>query len=283
MAALVAVLLAMPAAAAALNQVPFTTSQPDSSLSPYNRVGKLLLHYPGENMSCSASVVDAANQSVVMTAGHCTYRSSLGGLPTSAEFIPAYVDGSRPLGTWPSQSISVAAPWIASGHSHYDYAFVVLGRNANGQAVEDVVGGFPIGFNQPRGGPIRALGYPAEPNPPYNGERLTMCDTSYGGDFRDPDPDEQYGPSGMYIGCDMSHGASGGPWLNPQDTLVSVNSTTFGTSNPGILGGPYLDGDAAALFATVTGSPETATCKDRPVTNLGTNGTDRLVGGPERT
>jgi V8-like Glu-specific endopeptidase len=241
---------------------PFTTSLISPSTSPPNRsVGKLYLRFPtGVTESCSASVVDANNQSTLITAGHCVYSSSRGGLATSATFVPGFHDGIAPFGEWSSLRIVPSGPWVLSGHSHFDFAFIVLRHDARGRYVEDVVGGLPIAFNQPRNQAYHLLGYPGVPNPPYNGQLMWACDSTYGGDFYDPDPDEQYGPPIMYTGCNFDHGASGGPWLNPQGTVSSVISTTFST-HPNIVGGPYLGDDAAALFASVTGTAPPRKCK----------------------
>jgi hypothetical protein len=152
---------------------------------------------------------------------------------------------------------------MLSGHSHFDFAFIVLAPDSRGRYVEDVVGGLPIVFNQARDQGYRLLGYPAEPSP-FNGAQMWQCDSRYGGDVYDPDPEEQYGPPIMYTGCDMGQGASGGPWLNPQGVVTSVTSTSL-ADHPNILGGPYLGDEAAALFASVTGvaPPHKKKCKKK--------------------
>ena len=263
----------LPAGAEA-SHIPFTRTPVDPATVP--AVGKLeTVGADQEPFSCSGVVVDANNQSVVVTAAHCIYRA--GGLPETARFLPAYNEGVAPFGDWEVMQYLPSDPWVASGHSHFDWAFLVLDRNSNGQAIEDVVGGLPIEFNQPRTQAYKLLGYPAEPSPPFDGERLWACETAWGGNFRDPDPDEQYGPLGMVVGCDMGHGASGGPWLNAAGVVSSVISTQFG-GHPNILGGPYFGDDAAAKFAVATGTPETAACKGRAVTHLGTQGADAIRG-----
>lgn len=247
-------------------KTPFTKSLVSANTTPPNRsVGKIVVRFPNGEANpsgCSASVVDANNQSTLITAAHCVYNSSKGGLGTSATFAPGYHDGVKPFGEWPSLNIVPSGPWALSGHSHFDFAFVVLRTDSRRRYVEDVVGGLPIAFNQPRNQAYRVLGYPGVPNPPYNGQQLWACDSTYGGDVYDPDPDEQYGPPIMYTGCDFDHGASGGPWLNPTGVVSSVTSTTF-ASAPNIIGGPYLGDDAAALFAQITGTAPPKQCKKK--------------------
>jgi hypothetical protein len=264
---------------AAANHIPFTSASVDPATIP--TVGKLRLVNDGAGTACSGAVVDANNQSVVLTAAHCVYSSSRG-YPESGRFIPAYGNGSGPFGEWPVKEYLPGDPWVASGHSHFDWAFLVLGRNANGQAIEDVVGSLPLAFNQVREQDYRVLGYPAAPNPPFNGEQLWSCLSAWGENFTDPDPDEQYGPPGMVIGCDMDHGASGGPWLNSEGVVSGVLSTTF-PGHPGIVGSPYLGDEAAAKFAVATGAPETATCRGLAVTHLGTDRSELIRGtqGPD--
>lgn len=279
--AVIAVLIlpALLPASAAANHIPFTRAQVEPRSIPM--VGKLRLVNDGVAASCSAAVIDAVSQSVALTAAHCVYSSSRG-YPESGRFIPAYATGSGPFGEWPVKQYLPGDPWVLSGHSHYDWAFLILSRNSNGQAVEDVVGGLPIAFNQPRDQAYRILGYPAEPSPPFNGEQLWGCTTAWGQDFKDPDPDEQYGPPGMVAGCDMGPGASGGPWLNSQGVVSGVLSTTFG-GHTGIVGSPFLGDEAAAKFALATGVPETATCNGLAVTHLGSPRSDVIRGtdGPD--
>jgi hypothetical protein len=239
---------------------PFTRSLITANTSPPNRsVGKIHIRFPnGSAEACSASVVDASNRSTLMTAAHCVYAKAKGGLATSASFAPGFHGSVEPYGEWESLSIVPSGPWMLSGHSHFDFAFIAL-RPQGGHYVEDVVGGLPIAFNQPRDQAYHLLGYPGDPNPPFDGSQLWACDSTYGGDIYDPDPDEQYGPPIQYTGCDLGHGASGGPWLNPGGVLTSVIST-FLPNTPNIIGGPYLGDDAAALYASVgnipTGTPQ---------------------------
>ena len=236
---------------------PFTTSLITANTSPPNRsVGKIVTRFPSggrDDEACSASVVQANNHSTLITAAHCVYSKRKGGLGVAASFAPGFHDGIQPYGQWQALRIVPSGPWMLSGHSHFDFAFVALAPQG-GRYVEDVVGGLPIAFNQPRDQAYHVLGYPGDPNPPYDGSRLWACDSTYGGDIYDPDPDEQYGPPIMYTGCNFGHGASGGPWLNPGGTVSSVSSTTI-ASLPNILGGPYLGDEAAALFGSVGNTP----------------------------
>jgi hypothetical protein len=133
---------------------------------------------------------------------------------------------------------------VPSENKRYDYAFIVIARNGKGRGVEDAVGGLPIGFNQPRGQPYRLLGLPGEPTPPYDGQRPFACDTAYAGDVGGAAP----GPPMMAAGCDFKDGSSGGPWLSGAGAVTSVISGGV-PAHPDVIYGPYLDSDAASLFA----------------------------------
>jgi V8-like Glu-specific endopeptidase len=211
-------------------------------------VGKLFLTTAtGGKSSCTAAVVDAPNQSTLLTAGHCV-NSPQNGLRT-VSFAPGYHEGIKPFGEWASFRILQPGPWAASYNRRYDFAFVVIRRNAKRKAVEDAVGALPIAFNQPRNQPYRIFGIPAEP--PYDGERLWACDSTgfeTGGTLP--------GPSRVTAGCDFHGGASGGPWLSGQGAVGSVISEHV-VLHPDVTIGPYLGDEAAALFA-LAGNVSTA-------------------------
>jgi hypothetical protein len=220
----------------------FTTAQADPT-APVNRsVGRLFINSQLSGTSkCSAAVVDAPNQSTLLTAGHCLSTAADG--PTvSAKFIPGYQDGAAPFGTWTSARFVQAPQWNGVFNRRYDYGFVIVDRNPAGVPVEDVVGGLPLAFNQARDQAYRILGLPGEPLP-YDGERLWACETAYAGDLMsDPGP----GPLRISAECDFGVGASGGPWIGAGGAVASVSSTKGATT----LRAPYFDNDAAALFQT---------------------------------
>ena len=82
---------------------------------PVRNVGRLFLTVPpaeegGKERKayCSAAVVDSANRSVVVTAGHCVHLKSIpGGWVKKLLFVPAYDKGVNRTGvTSPSPSAS---------------------------------------------------------------------------------------------------------------------------------------------------------------------------------
>jgi V8-like Glu-specific endopeptidase len=244
---LVGLALVVPAQVAA-----YTTTQLDPT-TPGNRpVGKLFVDFPAATEECTAAVVDAPNRSTILTAGHCL-TSLANGSAASARFYPGFHDGVGPFGKWTQFQALPAPQWVGTTNHRYDYGFIVLGRNTAGAAIQDAVGALPIAFNQARAQTYRDLGIPGDPEPKYDGEHLWACDSGYAGDLT---TDAGPGPLQMQIGCDFGHGSSGGPWLDPQGAIASVNSNSP-SSDPYIERGPYLGSDAAALFASA-GSISTA-------------------------
>jgi hypothetical protein len=198
--ALIVAALALPAQAAG-----YTTAQLDSTAVSNRSVGKLFVTKPSVTVKCTASVVDAPNRSILVTAGHCL-KSAANGSATGVRFVPGYHDGLAPFGEWSAAKI-VSAPQWDTVNLRYDFGFIVAARNAQGVAVEDAVGALPIAFNQPRQQAYRIFGYPYEPTPKYDGQKLWACETAWSADVGDPFP----GPPQIRAGCDFGGGASGGP------------------------------------------------------------------------
>jgi V8-like Glu-specific endopeptidase len=249
------------ASAAQAVTIPFERTLTDTSAPPGIRTGKLFLTLSdGSQKDCSASSVDAPNRSTLITAAHCVFPNSRLGLAASATFAPGYHDGDSPYGQYFSRQIAVPPLWIA-GRSHFDYAFIVVGRSGKGRAVQDVVGANPIAFNQPRQQAYRLIGYPNDPDPPFTGQTSWKCNTAWGGESYAPAPNQSDPPT-ILAGCDMGEGSSGGPWLTDQGVVASVTHTAV-PGSPNVLGGPTLDDAAAALFASVNTISTATHCKKK--------------------
>jgi hypothetical protein len=117
---------------------------------------------------------------------------------------------------------------------------------SGGRHLADVAGAQPIAFNVPRGGYTYAFGFPADP--PYTGRDLMYC----AGPLRD-DPNRR--TRGQGLRCDLTAGASGGPWLTGFDpvsgtgTITSVSSFKY-SNDPHTMYGPYFDDTVRRLYAT---------------------------------
>jgi hypothetical protein len=227
--------------------------------------GKVLFALGGSYYVCSASVADdnVAGRSIILTAAHCAYDETRGAFATNWMFVPDYdsapaaLDASgafcarTSLGCWTASSLIVARGYATAGSFNnqavvHDYAFAVVGGGGkSGTAQLDAtVGGHPIQFSAVDGGANTYLfGYPASGR--YKGNDLVYC--------RGPLGFDAYTSNATYrVGCNMTGGASGGPWFAPfaagAGTMVSVNS--YGYSGLTAMHGPKLNAEAQSMFTT---------------------------------
>src|SRR5262245_24815067 len=184
---------AAPAAAAA---VPWTSAEVASPYTqqPTSTHGKVFFTLGGVDYVCSGTALLSGNKSVVWTAGHCTNEGP-GDFATNWEFVPAYKDGTAPLGVYVARDLYTTSAWATAGDSSYDLGAAVVGPSSSGSALTDVTGGRGIAFNYTRNQTYDAYGYPAAP--PFTGERLWVCNSQWATD------DASLNPPSMGIGCDM--------------------------------------------------------------------------------
>ncbi|MGG7465168.1 trypsin-like serine peptidase [Plantibacter sp. YIM 135347] len=167
-----------------------------------------------EPSSCSGTVVDSPNGSVVATAAHCA-----GG--ENYEFIPGYDDGAAPYGTWTVKEVFTTTPVDIFTA---DFAALTL-NTLNGKTIQEVVGAQDIAFDgAASSGTLDIFGYPRErsnqPDDPYEGKHLIHSSGP-----KQTDPLGRIG-----TGSDQSHGSSGGGIFRDFDpatgagTLVATNS-----------------------------------------------------------
>lgn len=207
--------------------------------------GRVFLTLAGADFVCSASTVNSANRDLLVTAGHCV-KDGKGEWAENWTFVPGYGSGSRkPYGQWTARRMFVAGPWSRAGDDSYDVGMVAL-NSLGGRHIADVVGTQRIAFNGARGGHAYGFGYPADP--PYDGEHLVYC----AGRLRD-DP---YGDTrDQGLGCGMTAGSSGGPWLSAFDaatgkgTITSLSSFKY-SNDQRTMYGPFFGDTAKKLFLT---------------------------------
>ena len=70
---------------------------------------------------CSGTALLSGNKSVVWTAGHCVNEGP-GDFATNWEFVPAYKDGSAPLGVYVAEDLITSSAWANQGDFSYDFA-----------------------------------------------------------------------------------------------------------------------------------------------------------------
>ncbi len=224
----------------------FQVQQLPEASAPFPTNGKLMVTFKGgQTGSCSGTLVQSDNQSLVVTAGHCIvdHQSNLG-LGTKFVFIPGYKNGNAPFGEWPAQFHATFAEWQNSGNFNFDVAFLSLFRSPANVPLGALIGSRGISFNYPREQQWGLIGYPA--SPPYTGNTLLGCASSYTGSI-------STGPSGppnMQAPCDFTPGSSGGGWLIGGTNGGAVGSVTS-TKAPGnqpIIDGPYFGDSVLALY-----------------------------------
>ncbi|WP_031101479.1 trypsin-like serine peptidase, partial [Streptomyces sp. NRRL S-15] len=170
--------------------------------------GRVFFTLPdGGLVTCSASAVNSANKSTVLTAGHCVVDASTGEVYKNWVFIPGYNEGRRPFGTFTAAQLLHDPEYVNSGGNlNYDYAFAVVSRY-NTRSLVDVVGGQGLSFNTAVPGMrVHSFGYGGS-DAEGNHEWLNHCEG------------DQYADQGradstmLGIGCVQTGGSSGGPFL----------------------------------------------------------------------
>jgi V8-like Glu-specific endopeptidase len=187
---------------------PFTRYEtfPNYTGYPHRAVGKVFFTKPGVgNFVCSASSIGGDG---VITAAHCVRDGRTGAWWTNWVFVPAYYNGAAPYGQWTANHLWARGPWVNgySGDNRFDVGGAVLNRRS-GVRISTSVGWLGFMWNQSQSSTsahFALIGYPAKA--PFTGGLQYICQASFA----------YYGagaPSAVGVGCDMSNGCSGGPWL----------------------------------------------------------------------
>ncbi len=182
------------------------------------RTGVIFFSLGANDYSCSGSIIDDGGDpsySLVLTAGHCAYDLETATFASNWVFIPAFDDtpdaancGETTYGCWDARALVVHQGWTSESvldipALQHDYAIAVVGPVRNGTKQLDSLGAYPLKLaGVGPGDTLLAFGYPA--GPPYDGSQLVYCR-----DGADIDASSAAGP----LVCDMTGGASGGPWL----------------------------------------------------------------------
>ncbi len=209
--------------------------------------GKVYLTMDGRDFTCSASVVDSANRSTLVTAGHCA-KDGKGAWAQNWTFVPGYSSGDSPHGKFTARDLMVAPEWSNRADDSYDFAMVVLNKDG-GTPVQDRVGAQKLSFstwtqqNVDKGVQVYTFGYPAAS--PYDGRELHYCSGR-------TVPDTG-GTTANGVRCTMTQGSSGGPWFTDfdtatgQGTISSVVSFKY-ADDRSTQYGPRLGAEAKRLY-----------------------------------
>jgi hypothetical protein len=216
---------------------------------PYRTIGKLFFTVPGQgNYVCSASVVNAANQSVVWTAGHCLASPNppnAATFHTNFLFVPGRRAGVSPFGSWTATGAAAPNGWLQSGLAEYDHGALVMSRGglSNGK-IGDVVGFLGFVANVARQQHWHLHGYPAglrdlattAPGVQFSGEHQEICAAAWA--TNDQPSGNINNPPTVGVGCDKTGGTSGGPWLIDMNGLAGPSNLLNGNNSYRYVGGP---------------------------------------------
>jgi hypothetical protein len=191
---------------------------------PYTTIGKLFFQQRHRitgvvgNYVCSASSVPTSaatariRRPVLWTAGHCLSNGSTNpatrAFSTNVIFVPNYENGAQPYGRFVCGTLYVATAWHVGYDFTRDLGACAIGPNALGQSLPSRVGTLGFAWNQSRLQHWSQFGYPAAA--PFNGQWMVVCESSHA---VDDTAIAGSGPDPIGVGCDMTGGSSGGPWV----------------------------------------------------------------------
>jgi hypothetical protein len=222
--------------------------------------GRVYFNMGGGAWICSGSVATDSRTgvSLVLTAAHCAYDNANPAFATNWMFIPefdanpTYDCDQTKWGCWTASALVVHNGYASAGGFNgqatlYDFAFAVVETGGRiGTELDTTVGRFPIAFSGVKSGSVMyAFGYPA--GAPYDGRDLTYCSGKVSGDSWNLNRT-------WAMGCTMTGGSSGGPWLskfsasNGSGTLGSVNSYTY--SGVARMHGPKFSSTTQAVYSS---------------------------------
>jgi hypothetical protein len=228
--------------------------------------GKVYFEMGSSAYVCSGSVTtdSRSGYSLVLTAGHCVYDETNRAFARNWLFIPnfdaspTFTCGSTKYGCWTAQALVVHSGFATAGSFNtqattHDFAFGVVaagGKSGVNPQLDAAVGSFGIAYSGVNAGnTLSAFGYPAAGK--YHGNDLTYCQ---GPIFTDNlNRNLTWG-----MGCGMTGGSSGGPWLSSFNagtgvgTLSSLNS--YGYSGVKNMYGPKFNADTQDVYQAANGA-----------------------------
>lgn len=170
--------------------------------------------------TCSASVVSGTN--VIATAAHCCFNRS------SNSWIGGWSFKPHNLAlTFPWASATVLSRWISTGDRQSDLCLIKLANSpATGQSVTYYTGWLGRVWNASSVLNLHSLGFPGNIG---GGATLQLCTAeSFASTCGEPNT--------LNMGCNMTYGASGGPWIWQYRRGNYVNSVVSGWSGAACTG-----------------------------------------------
>jgi V8-like Glu-specific endopeptidase len=193
---------------------------------PYSTFGVLFFTQRGTDYRCSAAVV---GENAVWTAGHCLHDGSgePAGWSEDVVFVPAYKNGSAPYGSWFYYDLVTMGSWYSGADLRFDFGGVIVEPNTLDQSIQEIVGSLGFAYNLNPNQHWFNFGYPSDF--PFTGTTMQICAGSFARNTA------LYGfPFPMGMGCDLTPGSSGGPWI------INFSGSTGNTN--------YLNGNNSFRF-----------------------------------
>jgi len=174
---------------------------------PYRAVGKLYFKDSGGGSHyCTACVISDGTskngyRDIIVTAGHCMYDRTAKRWYNSWVFYPAYRNGAAPYGSFAYYSGRVLTAYKTTGARRYDVAVLSLKNNSAGKEVTYYTGYAGRSWNQGYNQLHFTLGYPSNLSTGTLYSWTCVAESFSGG------------TDVLGMGCDMTYGSSGGPWI----------------------------------------------------------------------
>jgi V8-like Glu-specific endopeptidase len=192
--------------------------RPAAAPSPVRASVGELIPAGSSSPSCVASVVRSTPGNVVLTAAHCLVGGGSG-----LQFVPGYITGARPFGTWTVMHAYVDPRWRQARDPAHDYAFLVLAPqvvNGHLENVQTVTGANRLAFTPPVSVQVATTAY-------VSGRQVSCTAPTY--------RTAGY-PS---FDCDgYPNGTSGSPWLLAPTPAPGTGDATV----VGLIGGLHQGG-----------------------------------------
>jgi V8-like Glu-specific endopeptidase len=226
---------------------------------PLSATGKVFFTMGTQTYVCSGSIVNEtkSDRSIVLTAGHCVFDNATGNFATNFIYYPAF--DTSPGAACTQSTCFVANSLIAHNSFTSEKLFSTLATQFDwgfASIPESKINGFSLNTTSfTDTASAYAFGYPA--GAPYSGNDLVYCAGPISSDTFN-------GGLTWGLGCNMTGGSSGGPWLAAFNTKTfdgsasSLNSYKY-DNIPNRMYGPKFNSSTLSTFNTaLTVTSETA-------------------------